>query len=98
MKAYWGMDVDSHIFLTSALVGGKWLASRLCRFTSVERILDTHLIGDWVGPRAGLGYVDKRKFLTLHRLELQPTRTMPTMLSLLPRHRYVLRYVIYHKL
>jgi hypothetical protein len=33
MKAYEGVDVYIHIFLTSALVGGEWSASRPCRFT-----------------------------------------------------------------
>jgi hypothetical protein len=32
MKAYGGVDVYIHIFLTSALVGGEWSASRPCRF------------------------------------------------------------------
>jgi hypothetical protein len=33
MKTYGGVDVHIHIFLTSALVGGEWSASRPCRFT-----------------------------------------------------------------
>jgi hypothetical protein len=33
MKACGGMDVWIHDFLTSALVGGEWPASRLCGFT-----------------------------------------------------------------
>jgi hypothetical protein len=33
MKTYGGVDVLIHIFLTSALVGGEWSASRPCRFT-----------------------------------------------------------------
>jgi hypothetical protein len=52
MKAYGGVDVEIHIFLTSAL-GGEWLASRPCRFTPGKRAPGTHWIGDWVGPRAG---------------------------------------------
>jgi hypothetical protein len=32
----------------------------------------THWIGDWLGPRAGLDDVEKRKFLTLPGLELRP--------------------------
>jgi hypothetical protein len=32
----------------------------------------THCIGDWVDPRAGVDNVEKRKFLTLPRLELRP--------------------------
>jgi hypothetical protein len=54
MKAYGGVDVKIHIFLTSALVGGEWSTSRPGRFTPGERDPDTHCIGDWVDPRAGL--------------------------------------------
>jgi hypothetical protein len=32
----------------------------------------THWIGGWVGPRAGLDDLEKRKFLTLPGLELRP--------------------------
>jgi hypothetical protein len=32
----------------------------------------THWVGVWVGPRTGLDHVEKRKFLTLLGLELQP--------------------------
>jgi hypothetical protein len=60
MKVYGGVDAQIHIFLTSALVGGEWSAP------------GTHLIGGWVGPRAGLDEVEKRKFLTLPGLELRP--------------------------
>jgi hypothetical protein len=70
MKAYGGVDAEIHIFLTSALVGGEWSASRPSRFTPRERTPNTHWIGGWVGPRAGLDNVEKRKFLTLPGLEL----------------------------
>jgi hypothetical protein len=33
MKAYGGMDIEIHIFLSSALAGGQWSDSRLFRFT-----------------------------------------------------------------
>jgi hypothetical protein len=71
-----------HIFLTSALVAGEWSASRPVRF-----IAGTHCVGGWVGPRAGLNDVEKRKFLTLPGLELRPlgrpahSVTIPTALS-----------------
>jgi hypothetical protein len=67
MKAYGGMDVQIHIFLTSALAGVEWLASHPGRFTP-----GTHWIGIWVVPRAGVDDVEKRKFLTLPVLELRP--------------------------
>jgi hypothetical protein len=45
--------------LTSALVGGEWSVSRLCRFTTGERAPGTYWIGGWVGPRNGLDDVEK---------------------------------------
>jgi hypothetical protein len=60
-----------NIFLTSALIGGEWSASRPNRFTPVERAHGTHWIGGWVGLRAGLDDVEKRKFLTLLGHELR---------------------------
>jgi hypothetical protein len=72
MKAYGAVDVQSHIFLTSALVGGEWSVSRPGRFTSGERVPGTHRMGGWVGPRADQDDMEKRKFLTLPGLELRP--------------------------
>jgi hypothetical protein len=67
MKAYGGVDVQLHIFLTSALAGDEWSASRPGRFTP-----GTHWIGDWVNPRAGLDDAEKREFLLLPGIELRP--------------------------
>jgi hypothetical protein len=64
MKSYGRVDVWIHIFLTSALVGGEWSASRPGRFTPGERALGTHWIGGCVGPRAGLDNMEKAKFFT----------------------------------
>jgi hypothetical protein len=47
--------------LTSALDGGKWSASHSGHFTHRERAPGTHWIGGWVGPRAVLDAVVKRK-------------------------------------
>jgi hypothetical protein len=55
MKAYGGV----YVFLTSALAGGEWSASRLGRFIRV-------------GPRTGLDDVEMRKFLTPPGHELLP--------------------------
>jgi hypothetical protein len=33
METYWGVEVELHAFLTPALVGGAWSASRPGRFT-----------------------------------------------------------------
>jgi hypothetical protein len=48
-------------YLTSALDRGEWLASRPGRFTPRERDPGTHWIGGWVGLRAVLDAVVKRK-------------------------------------
>jgi hypothetical protein len=47
--------------LTSALDAGEWSASRSGRFTPRETASGTHWIGGWVGPRAVLDAVVKRK-------------------------------------
>jgi hypothetical protein len=72
MKAYGGVGVYIHIFLTSVLAGGEWSVSRPCRFTPGERAAGTHWIRDWVDPRVSLDNVEKRRFLTLPGLELRP--------------------------
>jgi hypothetical protein len=60
MKAYGEADLYINIFLTSALVGGEWSASRPSSLTTRERAHGTHWIGGWVDPRAGLDDVEKR--------------------------------------
>jgi hypothetical protein len=74
MEAYGGVDVYIHIFLTLALAGGEWSASRSGCFTPGERTPGTHWIGGWVDPRAGLEDLEKIKFLTLPGLQLRPLR------------------------
>jgi hypothetical protein len=67
MKPCGRVHVQIHVLLTSALDTGRWSASRPYRF-----IPGTHWIGGKVDPTAGMGDVEKRKFLTLPGLELQP--------------------------
>jgi hypothetical protein len=67
-----GVDVEIHIFLTSALVGGEWSTSRPVRFNSRERAPGTHWMRGWVDLRAGLDDLEKRKLLILPGLELRP--------------------------
>jgi hypothetical protein len=47
--------------LTSTLDGGEWSAKGRGRFTPGERAPGTHWIGGWMGPRAVLYAVVKRK-------------------------------------
>jgi hypothetical protein len=59
MKTYW--EVEVYAFLTLALDGDEWSASRPGRFTPRERAPGTHWIGGWVGPRAILDRVMRGK-------------------------------------
>jgi hypothetical protein len=81
------VDVYIHIFLTSAIAGGEWSASRPGRFTPGERAPDTHWLGGWVYSRADLDDVEKRKFLTFPGLELRPLG-LPARSQSLYRLRY----------
>jgi hypothetical protein len=76
MKAYLGVEVYLHAFLISALDGNNRSASRTGRFIPRERAPVTHWIGGWVGPRAGLDAVVKRKITSLFR-ELTPQSSSP---------------------
>jgi hypothetical protein len=64
------MSQKSHcsVFVTAV----QEITSRRGRFTPGERASGTHWIGGWVDLRAGLDDLEKRKFLTLPRLELRP--------------------------
>jgi hypothetical protein len=63
MKAYGGVNVESHIFLISTLVGGEWPASRPGRFTPGESATGTHFIGCWGGPQSRFGRRGAEKIL-----------------------------------
>jgi hypothetical protein len=72
MKTYVQVDVQSHAFLNSALVGDEWSPLRPGRFTSGESVPGTNWIGGRVSPCARLEYVERKKlaptgtrFLTL---------------------------------
>jgi hypothetical protein len=68
IKAYRGeWWCSSTHSLTSALDGGEWSASRPGRFTPRERASGTHWIRGWVGPRAVLEAVVKRKIPSSRR-------------------------------
>jgi hypothetical protein len=71
MKAYGGVDVWAHVFLTSVLVGGEWSASRHGRFNPGETAPSTHLIRGWMGPRADLDDMENLRFYPPPGLELR---------------------------
>jgi hypothetical protein len=65
MKAYGGVDVQIHAFLTSVLVGGEPAASLPGHLTPGERAPGTNWIGGWVGSRTGLDDIEKRENVPL---------------------------------
>jgi hypothetical protein len=69
--------------LTSELDGGEWSASRPDRFTPRERAPGTHWIGGWVGPRAVLDAVVKRKIPSPRR---ESNRTTPIIQPVAQRY------------
>jgi hypothetical protein len=81
MLGFGVVDVLFHIFFTRALAGGVWSASPPPppprRFTPRESAPGTHWIRGWVNPRASVDDVEKRKFLTLPGLEIQPQLSSP---------------------
>jgi hypothetical protein len=74
-------------FLTSALVGVEWSASRPGPYIARERAPGTPWIGGRVGPRAGLDDVEKTTFLALPGLELR-SHGRPARSQSLYRPRY----------
>jgi hypothetical protein len=87
MKTYGGVDVWTHIFFTSALVGSEWSDSSTGCFTLGEEPRYP-LIGSSVGPRTGLDDMEKLKSFTPPGLELRslhsPVRSQ-SLIRLLPR-------------
>jgi hypothetical protein len=77
MKVYGGVDVYTYVFLTSALVGGEWSASRPGRFTPGERAPSTHWIGGWVDLRTGLNDVEKENSFPHQDSNSDPSAIQP---------------------
>jgi hypothetical protein len=85
LKAYWGSwRYGSTHSLTLALDEGEWSVSRPGRFTRRERAPDTHWIGGWVGLRAGLNAVVRRKVPSPCR-DLNPPSSSPYPSAILLR-------------
>jgi hypothetical protein len=85
MKTYGGMEVYLQAFLTSALDGGEWSASSPGSFTR-----GTHWIRVWVGPRAVLDMVTRRK----HPL-FDPARNRTPVVQPVAQALYWLSYPAY---
>jgi hypothetical protein len=60
IKKYWGVEVQIHTFLTSALDGGEWPASCPGYFIAGARATQYSLEGRLGEPNAGLDMVAKR--------------------------------------
>jgi hypothetical protein len=76
MKKYGGVDVQIHVFLTSALVGGEWSDSRPGRFTpgkSPRYPLDRRL----GGPQNRSGGHGKEEFLDYRDSNSDPSVVQP---------------------
>ena len=76
MKAYRGVEVQLHSFLTSALDEGKWSTSRPGCFTPKERTTVLMEQVGWVGPRTSLNVLEKNKISCSCR-ESNPGSTSP---------------------
>jgi len=63
MKGYGGMELYPHSFVTMPPDGGECSASCPGRFTIGERVSDSGCRGHWVGTRAGMDALEKRKNL-----------------------------------
>jgi hypothetical protein len=65
VKGVFGVEIQLHTFLTSALDRGERSVSGTCRVTPRESAPGVHWIGGWVGPRTGVDAVVKRKIPSL---------------------------------
>jgi hypothetical protein len=65
------VEIQLHGFLTSALDGGEWSASRPYRFIPGERATNAHWTGGWADSRVGLDAVAMRK-ISLPVPEIEP--------------------------
>jgi len=64
MKKNERVEKQLRAFLISVLDGDEWSASHSGRFIPVWTVPSTHSVEGWVGPRAGLDAVTKRKIST----------------------------------
>jgi hypothetical protein len=95
----WGSGGIVPQFLTSALDGGEWSASRPNCFTPEKRAPGNHWTGNWASLRAGLNAVEKKNSLTPagNRAQAVQAVAIPTELTqlLLRSVRVGCRYLDY---
>jgi hypothetical protein len=70
MKTYGGIDIEIHVFLTLALVGGEGSASCHGHFIPRGKSPSTYWTGGWVSPRTSPD-MEKWKISSLPGLRLQ---------------------------
>jgi hypothetical protein len=64
MKTYGALEIELHAFLTSALDGGEWSASRRATLpTGIDTEVPTLYGAGWMGPTAGLGPMEMKQNL-----------------------------------
>jgi hypothetical protein len=85
-----GSGIKALPFLTSALDGSEWSASRHGRFTPGDTAPGTHLIEGWVDLRAGLNAMEKTQISCPWRESKpgHPARSLITILTNLSRHPF----------
>jgi hypothetical protein len=71
VDAYWGSGSIAPLSLTSALDGGEWSDLRPGRLNPKKTASGTHWTGGWVGPRAVLDALVKRKITSPPRTPIQ---------------------------
>jgi hypothetical protein len=75
MKTYRGVEAYLQHFLTSALDGGEWLASRPCRFNPRGRVSEYTLNTRLGVPQIRSGRYGQEKNLTV--LGIEPGQSSP---------------------
>lgn len=80
MKAYRGIEIRLHPFLTSTIVGAEWSASHAGRVPPAEIASSTHWIGSWIGQ-----FWKGKNILSLLEIETRflgsPVRSLVTILT-----------------